>query len=280
MCGLHSPHCWEAWGAPDATLTWSRTPSGEIPALLLSGGSLITAQDQAAGRQHCVPLAAFPGHQKGTFPATIWLLNKQTNQARLPAAVDGSKVMQQCSTVGKNIKWTQVWCVRCPQPTDCRAWPGNQGNHLHFCLATEPSTKYQTKTPPWILGTTAKGSWDTYGCSLPAITLLLAGYPAFQLSWKSDAPAPAQCHTRLGTGAQGAPLTWSLLPKEHTGSSCALPAGLASALTAPLPPSFCHPCPCVPSRQPGAAPAWRHLWCQCRTGVQSPIHLSWGVKRD
>lgn len=44
--GLHSPHCWEAWGAPDAILTWSRTPSGEIPALLLSGGSLITAQDQ------------------------------------------------------------------------------------------------------------------------------------------------------------------------------------------------------------------------------------------
>lgn len=28
-CGLHSPHCWEAWGAPGATLTLPRTPVGK-----------------------------------------------------------------------------------------------------------------------------------------------------------------------------------------------------------------------------------------------------------
>lgn len=103
-------------------------------------------------------------------------------------------------------------------------------------------------------------------CHHPA----LAGYPAFQLCWKSDAPAPGQCHTRLGTGAQGAPLTWSLPSKEHTGSSCALPAGLASAPTVPLAPSFCHPRPSVPCRQPGAAPAWRHLWCSAGLGCKVP----------
>lgn len=89
-----------------------------------------------------------------------------------------------------------------------------------------------------------------------------------------------QPSARLGTGARGAPLTWSLPSEEHTGSSRAPPAGLASALTATFAPSLSHPCPSVPSRQPRTVPARRHLWSQCRTGAQTPIHLSWGAKRD
>lgn len=53
---------------------------------------------------------------------------------------------------------------------------------------------------------------------------------------------------RLGTGAQGAALTQSLPCQEHTGSSCALPAGLASALAVTFAPSMSHPCPSVLSR--------------------------------
>lgn len=153
-----------------------------------------------------MPPAAFPGHQKGMFPATIWLLHKQASQARLTAAVDGSKVMQHCGTGGKQSKMDPS--PGCEAPTATR-FQGMAVKSPSFLPGHRAQPRYQTKTSPWILGTSAKGSgiplgyfWDTFGIPLDALCLPSpcpwAGYPTLQLSWGRDAAVPAQCHSRLG----------------------------------------------------------------------------------
>lgn len=187
--------------------------------------------------------------------------------------MDEFKVMQQCGTEGKESKMNPS--PGCETPTATRL-QGTAMKSPPFLLrhrAQHRGPNQDTSLDPGHQSRGLLGSlWELSACHCPAP------------GWSSSPPALLEkgcsCPSPAGTGAWGAPLTRSLPSEEHTGSSRAPPAGLASALTATFAPSLSHPCPSVPSRQPRTVPARRHLWSQCRTGAQSPIHLSWGAKRD